>query len=121
MPPVTITFNPNRPSGQQINCNPDVVHVPFGNGQTVTFNLTGPNGTAFASNGIYFKNSSPGTLTRDSNTQYTLTDDNDNATGQEVDYPYGINVSYQGTDYGQDPEVANDSGGGAMTVRYHSS
>lgn len=119
MPPVTITFTPSNPN-QQINCNPDVVHVPYGNGQTVTFNLSGPAGAAFTQNGIYFKDASPGTLTRVSDTQYTLTDDNENTSGQEVDYPYGISITYQGSEYGQDPEVANDSGSGAMKLRYHS-
>ena len=120
MPTVTVTFTPSNPN-QQINCNPDTVHVPYGNGQSVVWNLTGPTGCAFATtDGIYFKDGSPGTLTRNSDTQYTLADDNTNTSGQENDYAYGVAITYNGANYGLDPEVANDPGGGARKVRYKS-
>lgn len=121
MPVVTITFAPNAPGPQQIQCNPDPVPVPYGNAQTVTFNLSGPSGAAFSgTDGIYFKDASPGTLVRVSDTQYQLTDDNGNTTGQPVEYPYGINISYGGSQYSKDPEVENDTRPGQMALHYHS-
>ncbi len=118
---VTVTFTP--PPQERIQSSPDPVHVPYGNGQSVTWNLQGPPGAAFAGNGISFKGSSPGTLTRVSDTQYSLADDNTNTSGQEIDYAYGINITYNGQPYSVDPEVENDpeGGGGAMKVRYGSS
>lgn len=119
MPVVSVTFTPNNPQ-QQINCNPDPVHVPYGNGQSVTWNLNGPAGAAFTSNGIYFKGASPGTLTRNGDQQYTLADDNTNSSGQPIDYAYGVNISYNGTTYNLDPEVENETGGGGGRMTYHS-
>ena len=116
MPTVTVVFTPP----QQIVPSPDPIHVPYGPTQSVTWNLEGE-GATFADNGIYFKSGSPGTLTRVSDTQYSLADDNTNTSGQDVDYSYGINVSYNGTTYNVDPEVDNDPEGAAMKVRYKSS
>jgi hypothetical protein len=117
MPTVTVTFTPSNPN-QKINCNPDAVHVPFGNGQNVTWNLNGPAGAVFGTDGIYFKNGSPGTLSRTSDTSYSLDDDNDNTSGQDVVYAYGVNISYQGNNYSIDPEVENDPGHGPLELHY---
>ena len=116
MPSVSVTFAPNSP--QQITCNPDPVHVPYGNNQTVTWNLNGPPGAAFTNQGVAFKNSSPGTLSQVSATQYQLTDDNTNTGTDDIDYPYTINILYNGTPYSWDPEVANDPRGGGGLLRY---
>lgn len=117
MPIVTVTFTPNNPQ-QTFVCNPDPAPVPYGL-QTVTWNLSGPAGATFAAtDGIYFKDQSPGTLTRVSNSQYQLSDNNTNQSGSTIDYPYGINVSYNNQTYNFDPEVANESGGG-KALRYH--
>ena len=118
MPTVTVVFTP--PPQEQIQPNPDPVHVSYGPSQTVTWNLQG-NGATFAANGIYFKGTSPGTLTRVSDTQYTLADDNTNTSGQDVDYAYGINIVYSAQTYNLDPEVANDPGRPPMALRYKSS
>ncbi|MHB8998867.1 MAG: hypothetical protein ACYC7A_04660 [Thermoanaerobaculia bacterium] len=118
MPVVTVVFTP--PPQEQIQSNPDPVHVSFGPSQIVTWNLQGA-GATFAENGIYFKGSSPGTLTRVSDTQYSLADDNTNTSGQEVVYTYGINILYNGQPYNIDPEVDNDSGRPPMALRYKSS
>ncbi|MBI2215496.1 MAG: hypothetical protein HYU52_17745 [Acidobacteria bacterium] len=115
---VTITFNSS--STPQIQCNPDPVHVPYGNSQSVTWNLQTP-GATFAANGIYFKGTSPGTLTRVTDTQYSLADDNTNTSGQDVGYSYGINITYNGQPYNLDPEVDNDPEHGPMNLRYKSS
>jgi hypothetical protein len=119
MPVVTVTFNPNLPQAQQISCNPDTTHVPYGNAQIVTWNLTGQSGAAFAANGISFYSSPPGTLSRVSDTQFQLSDDNTNQSGAEVDYPYGINITYNGQPYSLDPEVANDPQSGGGRLKYH--
>jgi hypothetical protein len=119
MPNVTITFTPNNPQ-QHFVCNPDPVPVPYGNNQVVTWNLNGPAGSAFTQSGISFKNTSPGTLLRVSDTQYQLTDNNGNTSGSDVDYPYTVSVDYAGSQYDFDPEVANESGGGTRALRYHS-
>lgn len=118
MPVVTVTFNPNLPQAQQINCNPDPAHVPYGNAQTVTWNLTGQSGAAFTTDGISFYNSAPGTLSRVSDTQFQLSDDNTNQSGAEVDYSYGIYINYNGQQYSLDPEVANDPQSGGR-LKYH--
>src|SRR5688572_28838713 len=119
MPTVSVTFTPNSPQ-QQINCNPDSVAVPYGNNQVVTWNLYGPQGSTFASNGINFKSASPGTLVRVSDTQYQLTDDNTNTTGTEIDYPYTVNLMYNNQPYTYDPQVANEPGGGGGGLKYKS-
>jgi hypothetical protein len=118
MPSVSVTFAPNSP--QQIICNPDPIHVPYGSNQQVTWNLNGPNGAAFSSSGISFKDQSAGTLLRVNDTQYQLTDDNTNTSGADVDYPYSVNIVYNNQTYTLDPEVANDSGGGGRALRYRS-
>lgn len=111
MPTVTITFNANQ--DPKISCAPDPVHVPYGSNQQVTWNVNQP-GVTFASNGIAFKAASPGSLQRVSDTQYTLTDDNGNTSGNPIDYAYGINLMYGGSPYSLDPEVANDSRSGML-------
>lgn len=110
MPSVTITFNPNN--SQPISCNPDPVHVPHGNNKQVTWQLSGQPGVVFANKGIDFSGGNPGggSLTRVSDTQYQLTENNTNMSGQTVYYKYNVTVTYQGQKYELDPEVGNDPG-----------
>jgi len=114
---VTITFDPN--TTPQFQVSPDPVDVQFGNHQVI-WNLETP-GAAFAPNGIDFGSNSPGTLTQNSATKFTLADDNTNTSGNDADYNYSINIVYNGQTYTDDPEVANRSGSGASKLRYKSS
>ncbi|HEX7705287.1 MAG TPA: hypothetical protein VF701_02415 [Thermoanaerobaculia bacterium] len=115
MPPVTVTFTPSNPQNK-IVCNPNTVPVPYGNNQTVTWNLVGPSGAKFATDGIYFKDASPGTLQRLSDTSFQLTDNNANTTGSPIDYPYGIKIEYNNQPYEMDPQVENET---RPTMTYH--
>jgi hypothetical protein len=106
--PVNVTFT-FTPTNVNIIVQPLRRHVPSGT-QTINWNLSGTPGAAFATDQpISFYPDPPWpypNVTRVSDTQCTVTYNND-VTVQTI-YGYNVAINYSGTIYNVDPEVGND-------------
>ena len=113
---VTVDFKFSAGKDPIWGISPAPVDMNYGATDTITWNLVpvDENGSSIAATfaniifGANWPNQQPTPVANSQGLQYSVADNNNNRTGQAINYHYTVVVSYKGVHYRRDPEERNE-------------